>query len=320
MKSFLSKFIDVNLSKVIMVLLLSGFVDGAIANTATTNQKSNGLIISDHFGRAEQMSLQARQQSVQVIIDAIAQKSHALIHYNELPQELVTVNCNGTELKQILECLLDNKADVVVRYTKICFRKKPGCPQDKGHTQVAEAWILNPRYSIGLDQNNNIPAANQQNYIEQKTDQSFVAQGNGDSAYREDADQSDELVALAQSNDASAREEAVSSLLTEGNINDPNVKTTLENAVRDQDANVRAQAVSSLAHMSGDEAYGAIQEALRDESTDVRLMAVDGIVDDVTLLQQAMNDSDESVRMLAKVKYEALTGVNEVVDNSNGDI
>jgi hypothetical protein len=37
------------------------------------------------------------------------------------------------------------------------------------------------------------------------------------------------------------------------------------------------------------------------------MMAVDGITDDKALLQQAINDSDETVRSLARVKLEELT-------------
>jgi hypothetical protein len=40
------------------------------------------------------------------------------------------------------------------------------------------------------------------------------------------------------------------------------------------------------------------------------MMAVDGITDDVSLLQQAINDSDETVRSLAAVKLEQLTQEN----------
>ena len=40
-------------------------------------------------------------------------------------------------------------------------------------------------------------------------------------------------------------------------------------------------------------------------------MAVDGINDDTALLQQAINDSDETIRVLAATKLEALTQANK---------
>ena len=36
------------------------------------------------------------------------------------------------------------------------------------------------------------------------------------------------------------------------------------------------------------------------------MMAVDGVTDDIALLQQAINDSDETVRSLAAIKLEEL--------------
>ena len=90
----------------------------------------------------------------------------------------------------------------------------------------------------------------------------------------------------------------------------PTVKAALEQALTDQDANVRAQAISSLAHREGSGAAAAIQEALHDSAVDVRMMAVDGITDDIALLQQAINDSDETVRSLAAIKLEELTQGN----------
>ena len=84
----------------------------------------------------------------------------------------------------------------------------------------------------------------------------------------------------------------------------------LENALTDQDDNVRAQAISSLAHREGAGAVAAIQEALHDKSIDVRVMAVDGIVNDKALLEQAANDSDEIVKSLAIEKLKALNQSN----------
>jgi hypothetical protein len=82
----------------------------------------------------------------------------------------------------------------------------------------------------------------------------------------------------------------------------------LEDAIHDQDANVRAQAVSTLTHWSNDteSISAALGEAIHDDSADVRLMAVDGITDDVGLLQQAVNDSNEVVSSMATTKLEEL--------------
>lgn len=111
---------------------------------------------------------------------------------------------------------------------------------------------------------------------------------------------------MAQSEKPAERESAMSALLASGKIGDPNVKATLEQGLTDQDAGVRAQAISTFAHREGPAAVPAIQLALSDSSADVRLMAVDAITHDMMLLQQAIKDKDEVIRKLAEVKLTAL--------------
>jgi hypothetical protein len=119
---------------------------------------------------------------------------------------------------------------------------------------------------------------------------------------------SDALLNIAQSKNVAGRAEAIGALLTVGTKDDPKIQEMLEDAIHDQDANVRAQAVSTLTHWSNDteSISAALGEAIHDDSADVRLMAVDGITDDVGLLQQAVNDSDEAVSAMAAIKLEEL--------------
>lgn len=127
------------------------------------------------------------------------------------------------------------------------------------------------------------------------------------------------MLNIAQSENAAARADAIGALLGIGRKDDPQMKAMLEKAVHDQDANVRAQAVSTLTHRDDfrENATEIIQEAMQGSSVDVRLMAVDGITDEVGLLQQAINDSDETVRGIAEIKLEQLTQDNnkQVIDN-----
>jgi HEAT repeat protein len=124
-------------------------------------------------------------------------------------------------------------------------------------------------------------------------------------------DRTDDLLKQAQAKNPADRADAIGQLMAGGRKGDPAVKAELEKALTDPDASIRAQAISSLAHREGSGATAAIQEALRDNSVDVRMMAVDGITDDIALLQQAINDSDETIRSLAAVKLEMLTQSTE---------
>lgn len=76
--------------------------------------------------------------------------------------------------------------------------------------------------------------------------------------------------------------------------------------MNDKDANVRAQAIRSIVMRGGEEVTDQQGLALKDNDVNVRLTAVSDIQNDETLLQQALNDSDPSVRDLAKDKLQDL--------------
>ena len=92
-----------------------------------------------------------------------------------------------------------------------------------------------------------------------------------------------------------------------GKAGDASVRTVLEEALADNYANVRAQAISSLARSEGDDATAALQVALNDSDASVRLMAVDSMGNNTALLQQALTDNDATVRELAKIRLESLS-------------
>lgn len=282
-----------------VIVLLTGFAGVTFAKTsgAPSDQAVNDLVISNN--NANEMQLEVRQMPLAQVLDTLAGKTRATLHYSELPAGLVTATCTGMALKQVLECLLDNKADIVVR-----FEHAPGLAGK--NEQVAEAWIL------GSGLSNNASSTDSNVSLAQTTNNSLLTFKQNEQSAVVESDQSDELVKMAQSNNSSEREEAIASLLAEGSIDDPNVKATLEAALTDRDDNVRAQAISTLAHLEGSDATGAIQNALHDDSVDVRLRAVDVISNDIPLLQQAMNDSNETVRTLAKIKLETLSQASGV--------
>ncbi len=272
-----------------MVALILGCCGVSTAQALDT--ASPNWVVSNEKGG--ELMLEVRQLLLSKALDAVAGKIHVPIHYSALPEELVTATCKGNSLKQVLECLLDKKADLIFRY-------QTGSVNVDGERLVAEAWVLGPKA--------NKAAAN----LESPTVADMT--GKGSRAFPTNhkvrkalPDRTDELLAKAQSTISDERVEAIAALLTGGRKGDSDVKAQLEQALTDRDPNVRAQAISSLSHREGSDANGYIQQALLDSSEDVRIMAVEGIVDDVALLQQAASDSDESVRSLAQIKLELLT-------------
>ncbi|MEQ1483971.1 HEAT repeat domain-containing protein [Methyloglobulus sp.] len=273
----------------VFVLLIgyAGLNAAQIPVKTSTNALAD-LVVNDE--KNGDLQLKVRQMPLAKVLDSIANKTHIPLHYSLLPEDLVTATCVGTTLKQVLECLLDRKADLILRYPHAQSKTA-------NNGQIAEAWILGSRLDDTAAENFPAPEVegsfdlfqNQQNT---KTEQ----------------DRIDELLKMAQSENPEERAAAIGALLTEGREDDPDVKAALERALTDQESIVRSQAVSSYAHRENSAAVSeVIQEALNDSSADVRMMAVDSITDDVALLQEAVNDSDATIRSLAAIKLEELT-------------
>ena len=258
--------------------------------TKLANGAKIDLVITSN--ESAELTLEVVQMPLSQVLDTIAVKSHIPIHYSVLPEGLVTATCAGSTLKQVLECLLDKKTNFIMNYA---HRNNPINQKD----QASEVWILGSNFE---PTRNNEECAVKQSVV---NNDHLTFQENA-STENSEANQTESLLIMAQSKNASERASAMGALLAEGRVGDPHVKAVLEQGLTDTDANVRAQAISSLAHREGNAVLPAIQEALRDRSADVRLMAVDGITDDVALLQQAINDNDETVRNLAKLKLDAL--------------
>ena len=287
-----------------IIVLLIGYPGVSVAQISandpamTPSNAMADLVMTDSKG--SEFQLKVKQMPLAQVLDSIAHKTQVPIHYSILPEGLVTATCVGATLKQVLECLLNGKADLIVNNPQ-------GLANSDSKGQVAEAWILGSRLADATDTATAIAecpisvgqtADNGSFTLSQKLQDAEAA-----------ADRIDELLKTAQSKNPTDREEAIGQLLAEAQGN-PEINAVLERALTDPDENVRAQAISSLAHREGANATGAIQVALNDDSADVRLMAVDSITNDVGLLQQAVNDSDETVRSLATVKLEQLSQGN----------
>jgi HEAT repeats len=294
-----------------IIVLLIGYVGTSAAQLSTddpanaTGKAAANLVITD--GEGSELQLEVKQMPLAQVLDSIAHKTHVPIHYSILPEGLVTATCVGATLKQVLECLLDGRADLIVR-------NPHGLAKSDSKGQVAEAWILGSRMDGHQPAAGSCTAA----VSGQTTDKGTIKLQQGQEGVEAEAEAGlvriGELLKMARSKNPADREEAIGGLLAEDTLDSPEVKAVLEKALTDPDENVRAQAISSLAHRDGANAAGAIQVALNDESADVRLMAVDSINDDVALLQQAVNDSDETVRSLATIKLEQLSQENANVN------
>ena len=293
---------SIDLYKKICNLGLLTFIIGSIGFLHPTNAQEtiNGsdkaltdFVISTNKGT--ELQLEVKQMPLAKVLEIIVKKSEVPIHYSVLPKGLVTATCVGSSIKPILECLLDHKADLIVRYDQASVTKSIDKP-------IAEAWILGSKIESTV-------ATSDCSTITGNSKAILSFEKNPPNTK---PDQTDDLLKASLAKDPTARAEAIGALLAGGRPDDPGVKNVLEQALKDPDENVRAQAISSLAHREGNSASAAIQEAMHDQSVDVRMMAVDGITNDKALLQQAINDSDESIRALATTKLEELTQATNI--------
>ena len=253
-------------------------------------------VVSDSKG--SELQLEVRQMPLERVFSTITAKTGVPIHYSVVPQGLVTATCVGATLKQVMECLLSRKADLIVSYHKPTTQAQAKV-SDKNHP--SEMWVLGSRFT---DTANCTGATATQQTINDASVKSPASQVN---AAEVEPDQTDDLLKRAKSKDAAARADAIGALMAAGRVGDANVKRALEEALTDPNANVRAQAISSLSHREGSAAAAAaLQDALHDADAGVRLMAVDGAGYNIALLQQAVNDDDDTVRTLAISKLEEL--------------
>ena len=287
------KFMPINFFRLGLVLV---FISVTQLTVAQVSDKQSTLAQTELLLSADkgiEFQLQVKQLPLAQVLANIVSKTKIAIHYSVLPEGLVTATCVGSSLKQVLECLLDGKADLIVRY-------QSASDKIDHKDQIAEAWIL---------------GSNLADVVAKVECPALIDKGSLTFKQNEDYQlaltaETEALLKAAQSNKPEDRIEAMSRLLVVGAKGDPAVKAALEQGLIDKDESVRAQAISSYSRREGSGAATALQEALHDPSMQVRLMAVDGITDNTALLQQAINDNDETIRALATTKLEALTQTN----------
>jgi hypothetical protein len=263
------------------MFFFSASVSADANETAATSLSGTQINLSkqnDHF-----MYLEVRQAQLGQVLKEIAAKTGVRIHYSALPESPVTATCVGATVGQILDCLVGKQIGLVSQ----------GKPE--------EFWLLGS--SVGSCQAVIVAPMEQR-----PTKQPGFAQAGDTQAMPEQPlltkqEQSDALLnQLKNANTSEQRAEALSSLATDGLIGDPNVRKALDDAVIDKDANIRAQAISTLANLDKEGVTEILANALHDNDVSVRMAAVDHADGDAALLRQALADTNASVRDFAAAK------------------
>jgi hypothetical protein len=232
--------------------------------------------------------LEARQAPLGNILKEIATKTGAIIHYSVLPEAPVTATCAGANVGQIMDCLVAKQVGLIAHTTQ---KDKP-----------AEFWLLGS--SVGSCQAVTVapPLLNEKKQEKNPTPDELAKLS------QMLQEQSMQLIEQAHSKEPDQRASAVANLGSVGVKDDPSVDEALHNAMQDNNANVRAQAITAILRRGSEQASEYLIQALQDKDATVRLTAVSAIEDDMIFLQQALNDSDEAVRNMAKDKLDDMAG------------
>ena len=141
---------------------------------------------------------------------------------------------------------------------------------------------------------------------------------NGNAQSDSDPDFISRLVNLAGSHKPEDRISALSQLAVKNSIDPGIVQKILQAAISDGDAKVRGQAVYAIAQQDCQDALLVLEQAMHDSDLSVRLLAIDGLGSDdksVALLEQALSDEDAAIRELAALKLELLSDPNKTESN-----
>lgn len=245
------------------------------------------IIVTTSENADSSLRLEARQASLGQILSKLAGVTAVPIHYSALPDGLITATCVGAAIKPVLECLLNNKADLVYRYSQGMARK-----------QLEEVWVVGSHFaSENSETNARATPANQAADALKTTPEAT-------------ASSLDRVMAMSNAQDPAARADALALLAIDRQIDDATAHSLLTAALSDRDAEVRAQAVDSLARREGAGAAGILQTALQDSAAAVRMMVVDNAGDNAALLQQALADSDKTIGAYAATKLQELADRN----------
>ncbi len=257
-----------------------------------TPNESSPLVFVTAANIGGEYQLQANQEPINRVLDKITTLTGIPIHYSLLAQESVTTTCIESTIKDILDCLFNHTAAMVVRY--------PNEAQNYLHTNPnpAEIWIINTDNTqtarnpccspLPLPENSSPSSPSIEDLL---------------SLHPEDFDK---MLAMVKSSDPGTRVSAVIGLGGQGEEGNKAIREALQSALQDSNPEVRAQALNSLAKREGEAAVKELTDALQDDDVSVRLMAVDMIGANRALLQQSLVDTSATVRNLAATKLAAL--------------
>lgn len=260
---------------VIAALLASAAVDAAAL--------LDGSI--DFQQRGRDWYLHSQQANLANILTEITAKTGVRIHYSVLPDAPVSSTCVGTSVKVVLQCLLGDKVDMAFR--------DPDAVKGS-HPQSQEVWLLGSSLADAdacekpSNRTNVLP-----NTVTQTPQEAAEPSAEEKLTFRKQ---------MAASSDPQVRSQAIAYLAANVGPEDKEFRQILDAALRDENAEIKGQALVSLVAWEGEQsAMPELQQILLESDESMRLMVLQ-LVTEKSLIQRALHDESIKVRQFAALK------------------
>lgn len=272
------------------------FATMATASGGNKTMQASFVIRQSAIPEAEWL-LEAEQADLHGLLRSLSERSAIKIHYAALPTVKVDATCIGPTVVRILRCLLGAEANMLFHYAE-----SVGDDANKQEREPKEIWIIASSLSPPP-----IASARPSDCRSSEAKEISRPVEGLDNALSVEQDV-DSLLRQVDSEDPEKRMNALAGLARLGKTDSPEVYDAVARSISDTDARVRGQAVYALSQIENDPnaLNDYLQQALQDAELGVRLMTIDAIEPDSALLQQALQDTDSSVRDYAASKLQAI--------------
>lgn len=262
----------------------------------------------------DEIRLEAHDAPLNRVLDLIASNAGVRIHAVAIPEPRISTICGGTALEQIVACVFGPDADFVT--AAVAGHGK------SGSARPGDVWVLGANRWL-----HNVPAAAREDAacsdvkrppwtrpqtLERAAPRTLIPPP--------DVEETAALLEMATAQESWRRIQALTRLGSARQGGDERVRETLTSALTDPDPDVRAQAVAGLARTGDGDQAALLHDAMRDNHSSVRMMAVGIVSNDAhgeALLREALADSDPAVQELAAMKLEALFAPRQADEGTN---
>lgn len=225
--------------------------------------EDDSVRLSD-FGRAG-WTLEVKRASLAEIFEILTRKMGVPIVSAPPPDAPLTLRCSGPDIQAILSCLLGSGASVMYR------RGLPGNPDGIASIRIlGSSFLRTPAKNVNADPGR-------------------VAA----------------ILEMTRSDDPDTRADGYTRLAQLGSGNETIQRSAFHQGLSDSQGEVRAAALLGLHGVDPEGSRDEMMQGLKDGDANVRLAALDIVGEgngSEAVLKQALNDPDELVRELARMR------------------